>query len=69
MQTELGEKEAARGSFTEALQIYAPLAARWPMAFMTELYRTLRNYTGITPETPEDPWWELWRQLTAGSGA
>ena len=23
----------------------------------------LRNYTGITEEDDEDPWWQLWKRL------
>ena len=63
VQSDLGEREAARDCYTEALEIYAPLAQRWPAAFAQNLLIVLRNYANSTDESPDDPWWRMWREL------
>jgi hypothetical protein len=39
------------------------LAGQWPKAFERNLRIVLRNYTTVTREKAEDPWWQLWRRL------
>ena len=66
---ELGQREAARRSFEEALRIYFAKAEQSPAAFSQKLSIVLRNYVRVTPEKPDDPWWQIWRQLNKdGSG-
>ena len=60
---DLGDRDAARECYTEALEIYAPLFAKWPQAFGRNLLVVLRNYTNVTEESPEDPWWRMWKQF------
>ena len=67
VQRDLGEREAARESYTEALALYLPLAAKWPAAFAQYLRIVFRNYTTVTDESADDPWWQLWRQRSAGT--
>jgi tetratricopeptide (TPR) repeat protein len=64
VQSDLGEREAARECYAEALGIYAPLAEKYPRAFVHNLRIVLRGYTSVTPESEDDPWWRLWRELT-----
>jgi tetratricopeptide (TPR) repeat protein len=64
VQRDLGEREAARECYAEALGIYAPLAEKYPRAFAHNLEIVLRGYTSVTPESEDDPWWRLWRELT-----
>ena len=64
VQRDLGEREAARECYAEALGIYAPLAEKYPRAFVHNLRIVLRGYTSVTPESEDDPWWRLWRELT-----
>ena len=63
VQRDLGEREAARDAYVEALGIFETLAKRWPKAFAGDLRIALGNYTEITPETPEDRWWPLWKEM------
>ncbi len=63
VQCDLGDGEAAQGSYREALEIYAPLLAKYPRAYLQKFSVVLRNYTNLVPESPDDPWWQLWRQL------
>ena len=67
VQSALGEREAARDSYQEALEIYRRLAMQWPKAFANKLYQTLKNYAAVTDEHPDDPWWALWRQFEEAS--
>lgn len=66
---ELGEREAGRRSFEEALRIHFAKAEQSPAAFGQNFFIVLRNYVRVTPEKPDDPWWQIWRQLNKdGSG-
>lgn len=68
VQRTLGEREAARLSYTEALTIYAPLFDKYPLAYAQDFAICLYRYTKITPETPDDPWWQRWHQLNPPEG-
>jgi len=56
---------AAKDSYTEALEIYAPLVAQWPRAFQRVFSLVLGNYASIAPEQAGDPWWAVWKGLNA----
>jgi len=58
--SDLGEHDAARTAYTEALEIYKPLYAQWPQAFGQNFLTVLRNYLNLTEENADDPWWQLW---------
>jgi hypothetical protein len=62
---DLGERDAARTAFTEALDIYWPLFTQWPQAFGQNGLVFLRNYVNLTGENADDPWWQRWQQLQA----
>jgi hypothetical protein len=66
---DLGEREAARRSLEGALRICFAKAGQSPAAFRQKFFIVLRNYVGVTPEKPDDPWWQIWRRLNKdGSG-
>ncbi|MBC8236068.1 AAA family ATPase [bacterium] len=67
VQRALGESEAARESFKEALNLYLPYVSRWAAAFEQNFRIFLRNYTNITPEDSNDQWWQLWKRLNSTS--
>jgi hypothetical protein len=63
--SDLGERDAARTAFTEALEIYWPLFTQWPQAFGPNCLVVLRNYVNLTGENADDPWWQRWQQFQA----
>jgi hypothetical protein len=63
---DLGEREAARTTYTEALEIYWRLGDKWPQAFNQNFLTVLHNYLELTDEDAEDPWWQLWNNLQKG---
>ncbi|MBM3237049.1 tetratricopeptide repeat protein [Candidatus Poribacteria bacterium] len=65
VQRDLGELQDARQSYTEALEIYFPLAIQLPAAFGRNFHVVLRNYTNVTPESPDDLWWQLWKNFAS----
>ena len=67
MLRDLGEHEAARTAFTEALELYRRLWDEWPQAFNQNFLTVLHNYLELTDEDAEDPWWQLWNNLQEGS--
>lgn len=69
MLSDLGERDAARTAYTEALGIYWPLFTQWPQVFGQNLLVVLQNYINLTGENADDPWWQRWQQLQADTGA
>ena len=65
MQRELGEREAARASYRESLELYQPYFEKYPQAYIEEFARPLRGYTAVTPFSEDDPWWRLRKQIEA----
>ncbi len=65
----MGERESARESLREALELYWPLVEKSPAAFGGNSLTVLRNYTRVTPEDAGDPWWGVWRQWSSGDAA
>ncbi len=61
----LGERDAARKAYEEALAIYRELAAERPKAYGANFVTVLRNYVKVAPETGADPWWAMWKKLSA----
>jgi hypothetical protein len=51
----LGEREAARKAYEEALTIYWPLVNQLPQAFLQSFAVVLRNYVGVSDDTGKRP--------------
>lgn len=66
VQRALGEREEAQKSYQEALKVYFRLFSQWPRAFRQNLLIALRNYTTVTEERDDDPWWQLYKRLQGG---
>ncbi len=64
VQIDLGEFEAARESYQQALEIYWPLAQQIPRAFGQKFVGALREYASVAPEIDDNPWWQLWKSFT-----
>jgi tetratricopeptide (TPR) repeat protein len=60
---DLGDRDGARAAFEEAMRILSPFFERLPQAFVGDFVIFLRNYISITKETPDDLWWNLWKEL------
>ena len=53
--------EMARSFFVKAIEIYMPLVRRDVATYLAKLNVPLKNYLSLTPESDDDPMWQLWR--------
>lgn len=67
-QNQAGEENAALEAFRQALDICLSLADDYPAAYIQDLEAILRGYISVAPESPADPWWQLWKSFPEEAG-